>query len=160
VLQAAAQALIPPPGPGPWSTLAGFRTNAARRLQVAVEIGEVVHLVDLEGREPELQPVTIGGERLLFDHGQAWRFDEPRYGLSGAAGVGDGELRSPMPGRIVSVAVQAGQTVVKGQVLVMLEAMKMELRITAEFDGKVEALDVHVGDQVAEGALLGRVAKA
>ena len=160
VLQAAARALIPAPGAAPWSALPGFRTNAPRRREVAVEFDDVVHLVQLDDRELSLQAVMMDGERLLFDRGQAWRFGEPRYTPSDGAGVGDGELRSPMPGRVVSVAVEAGQAVSKGQVLVVLEAMKMELRVTADFDGKVEVLAVSPGDQVVEGALLGRVVQA
>ena len=160
VLQAAARALTPSPRAGPWGRLAGFRTNAPRRLRVAVEVGEAVHLVDLEDHEPDLKPVATGGERLLFDRGQAWRFGVPRYTPTDGADASDGALRSPMPGRIVSVAVEAGQAVRKGEILVVMEAMKMELRVTADFDGIVEALEVQEGDQVVAGALLGRVVKA
>ena len=157
VLQAAAQALTPTPGPGPWSALAGFRTNSPRQLKVSVEVGEVVRLVELNEAPATLAPVQVQGDRVLFDRGQAWRFGEPRPRSSGGPSSGDGVLRSPMPGRVVAVAVEVGQEVAQGQVLVILEAMKMELRLVAEFDGVVEELAALTGDQVAEGALLGRV---
>jgi 3-methylcrotonyl-CoA carboxylase alpha subunit len=62
-----------------------------------------------------------------------------------------------MPGRIVSVGAAEGAAVTKGQKLVVVEAMKMELALSAPFDGVVEALKVKLGDQVAEGALLVQV---
>jgi propionyl-CoA carboxylase alpha chain/3-methylcrotonyl-CoA carboxylase alpha subunit len=64
-----------------------------------------------------------------------------------------------MPGHIVSVAVRYGQPVKKGQSLLTLEAMKMELALQAPFDGFVASVAVAAGDQVTEGAVLARVAK-
>lgn len=63
-------------------------------------------------------------------------------------------VRAPLPGTIVDVKVSAGQTVKKGQTLVVLEAMKMENNIDAERDGKVAEVKVNKGDTVLEGALL------
>jgi biotin carboxyl carrier protein len=59
-----------------------------------------------------------------------------------------------MPGRVLSIAVKDGQTVERGQLLLILEAMKMEHRITAPSDGAVKALKVAEGEQVANGAVL------
>ncbi len=67
----------------------------------------------------------------------------------------DGEpVSSPMPGTIVSVAVTAGQTVKAGDVLVVLEAMKMENEIKAPIDGTVNSVNVNKGDAVESGTLL------
>ena len=65
-----------------------------------------------------------------------------------------------MPGKVVAVAVKAGDTVTRGQTLVTLEAMKMEHALAAAFDGVVESLSVTAGDQVSEGAVLARLAQA
>jgi 3-methylcrotonyl-CoA carboxylase alpha subunit len=65
-----------------------------------------------------------------------------------------------MPGRIIAVAVAAGQPVTKGQKLLTLEAMKMEHSLVAPFDGTVAALSAVEGGQVSEGALLARIDKA
>ena len=81
----------------------------------------------------------------------------PPAGRLGEAG-GDSQIRAPMPGKVVSVSVGVGQAVTKGQVLLTLEAMKMEHAMTAPFDGVVEALDTVVGAQVSEGALLAAIA--
>jgi len=69
-----------------------------------------------------------------------------------------GRLTAPMPGKVVSFAVQAGDKVNKGQPLAVMEAMKMEHTIAAPADGTVEELLYAPGDQVAEGAELLRLA--
>jgi biotin carboxyl carrier protein len=66
----------------------------------------------------------------------------------------DGVLRAPMPGRVVEVAVAEGDPVVRGTLLVKLEAMKMEHRVLAEIDGTVARLAVAPGAQVAAGDTL------
>ncbi|MBT6429946.1 MAG: biotin/lipoyl-binding protein, partial [Rhodospirillaceae bacterium] len=72
----------------------------------------------------------------------------------------DGRLAAPMAGRIVAVRAQAGETVSKGQVLVILEAMKMEHEIKAPADGVIEAIPVAEGDQVEPRQMLAVVAAA
>ena len=67
------------------------------------------------------------------------------------------ELRAPMPGAVVSVPCAQGDEVARGDVVVVLESMKMELQITAPADGVLDALHVAAGDQVALGELLARV---
>ena len=65
-----------------------------------------------------------------------------------------GRLTAPMPGKVVSFAVKAGDKVSKGQALAVMEAMKMEHTIAAPADGVVQELLYALGDQVAEGAEL------
>jgi len=67
---------------------------------------------------------------------------------------GDGAVRAPMAGKIVRVNVAPGAKVEKGQVLVILEAMKMEHEIVARGPGTVAAVSVKVGDQVAARQVL------
>ena len=70
-----------------------------------------------------------------------------------ASGAGE-SITSPMPGNILAVNVAAGDVVKKGQVLMVLEAMKMENEIMAPHDGKVTAVAVTKGAAVESGALL------
>ena len=70
-----------------------------------------------------------------------------------ASGAGE-NITSPMPGNILAVNVAAGDMVKKGQVLMILEAMKMENEIMAPHDGKVTAVAVTKGAAVESGALL------
>ena len=63
-------------------------------------------------------------------------------------------VRSPLPGKIIDLRVKAGDTVSKGQPLLVLEAMKMEHTLTAPADGTVKSVRYAVGEQVPEGAEL------
>ncbi|BEG98199.1 acetyl-CoA carboxylase biotin carboxyl carrier protein [Bacteroides sedimenti] len=60
-------------------------------------------------------------------------------------------VKSPLPGIILDIKVKVGDTVKKGQTVLILEAMKMENNIHAEKDGKVTAINVNNGDSVLEG---------
>jgi 3-methylcrotonyl-CoA carboxylase alpha subunit len=113
----------------------------------AMRVGdEVVTLIERDGR------------RIVFVDGDAFSFDEPNYAGTGAgASVSDGSLRAPMPGKVVAVQATAGDTVTKGQSIVVVEAMKMEHALTAPFDGVVAEVSASVGDQVTDGAVLARV---
>jgi 3-methylcrotonyl-CoA carboxylase alpha subunit len=68
-----------------------------------------------------------------------------------------GRLTAPMPGKVVSFSVKAGESVKKGQPLAVMEAMKMEHTIAAPADGTVAELLYAPGDQVADGAELLRM---
>ncbi len=76
---------------------------------------------------------------------------------AGVAQAEAGRLTAPMPGKVVSFAVKAGDKVSKGQALAVMEAMKMEHTIAAPVDGVVEELLYAPGDQVVEGAELLRL---
>ncbi|MDE0272231.1 MAG: biotin/lipoyl-binding protein [Gammaproteobacteria bacterium] len=110
--------------------------------------------------------VAIDGKRLRFrvqPQGDDWFVQGrsagltvtqlPRYPDPAGEDQGGG-LAAPMPGAVLSTAVAAGDAVQKGQLLLILEAMKMEHRITAPRDGTIEALHVTAGDQVENGQLL------
>ena len=71
-----------------------------------------------------------------------------------AAPAGGYGIKTPLPGVIIDVKVNIGDTVAKGQTVVVLEAMKMENNINADRDGKVAAIQVAKGDTVADGAVL------
>jgi propionyl-CoA carboxylase alpha chain len=99
--------------------------------------------------------VTAEGDRWLV-HGPTGEVDLvelPRFPSSGAEAVAGG-LVAPMPGKVLSTHVAVGDRVEAGQLLIVLEAMKMEHRITAPAAGSVSELRVAEGDQVANGELL------
>ena len=76
----------------------------------------------------------------------------PAAAPAGAAGAV--AVTAPMPGKILGVKASAGQAVKKGQVILILEAMKMENEIVAPQDGTVATINVAVGDSVEPGATL------
>ncbi len=123
------------------------------------------HVVALKAGDGEVE-VAIDGMRQRFGvtaHGDDWLVqsnnggitltEQPRYPSAAGADVGGG-LKAPMPGAVLAAEVEAGQTVEKGQLLIILEAMKMEHRITAPMSGTVETVHVNVGEQVENGQLL------
>ena len=71
--------------------------------------------------------------------------------------AGDGSVLTPMPGTLLAVNVAPGEPVAAGQTLGVLEAMKMELALTAPFAGTVALVEAGVGDQVPIGHLVFRV---
>ena len=71
-----------------------------------------------------------------------------------AAAKGSVKIEAPMSGKILSVKASVGQAVKKGDVIVVLEAMKMENDIVAPQDGTVASIDVTVGQQVESGAAI------
>ncbi|MCJ0761748.1 acetyl-CoA carboxylase biotin carboxylase subunit [Variovorax terrae] len=77
---------------------------------------------------------------------------------AGDSHVEAGRLTAPMPGKVVSFSVKAGDKVAKGQALAVMEAMKMEHTIAAPADGVVQELLYAPGDQVVEGAELLKLA--
>jgi 3-methylcrotonyl-CoA carboxylase alpha subunit len=103
---------------------------------------------DIEADVPFAGPVA-------FDPGEIAIAPPPSATAQrGAASRGSGSVSAPMPGKIASVAVRPGSSVAIGDLLVVLEAMKMEHRIEAPIDGTVSAVHVAPGDVVAAGAAL------
>jgi acetyl/propionyl-CoA carboxylase alpha subunit len=98
--------------------------------------------------------VRRGDEVLVSYRGRQFSVQRKSSRSRGGGGPASGELRAPMPGQIVDVRVAVGDGVSKGQVLVVLEAMKTQQPFVAPFDGKVSALPVTVGQTVGDGALL------
>ncbi|MEN9865326.1 MAG: hypothetical protein RL748_916, partial [Pseudomonadota bacterium] len=99
--------------------------------------------------------VRAGDVFNVFYAGQHWQlnFNDPMAHAGEVEGEG-GRLTAPMPGKVVAVLVKDGQSVQKGDALVIMEAMKMEHTIAAPQDGVVEQVLYAVGDQVADGAPL------
>lgn len=70
------------------------------------------------------------------------------------SGGGAGAVKSPLPGIIVDIKVKVGDEVKKGQVIAILEAMKMENNISSPIDGKVTEINTNPGDSVLEGVTI------
>jgi 3-methylcrotonyl-CoA carboxylase alpha subunit len=150
VLRAAADALVPV------TDMAGFRLNAApRRSAWFLLDGEKVEIA-LTGEGSD-EPAT---GVLVTEQGQAWLLSPWRHDAAHGAADGSGAIVAPMPGKVIAVEVEAGQSVTKGQKLLTLEAMKMEHTLTAPFDGTVAELNASAGQQVQVDALLVKIEEA
>jgi 3-methylcrotonyl-CoA carboxylase alpha subunit len=137
--------------------LAGFRLNAPVRATANFLLEGETITVTFDPREGVEQPAE---DVLVAEGGQVWRLAPWRAAGAGGADMSDGAILSPMPGRIIAVAVVAGDAVTKGQKLLTLEAMKMEHSLVAPFDGTIAELNASEGGQVSEGALLVKIEKA
>ena len=80
--------------------------------------------------------------------------DPRKKALRLAGGAGEGKLKSSMPGRVVSILVEEGDVVEKGQAVIIIEAMKMENEVKAPVSGTVSGLQVTAGQAVEAGAPL------
>jgi geranyl-CoA carboxylase alpha subunit len=117
--------------------------------------------VALDGVWRSVQACASGTAWLVEIDGLAADFtDVTHEAPQGADAAGDGKLRAPMDGRIVAVKVAAGDAVVRGQTLVVLEAMKMQHQIRAAADGTVASIPVKEGEQVPARAILATVTAA
>ncbi len=106
----------------------------------------------IDGRGVAARVVVVGTDLTVFLDHRACRMRLADPALLAAAEDGDAPvLASPMPGKVVVVNVTAGEEVVGGTTLMVLEAMKMEHAIKAPVDGVVTAVHYGVGDQVDEG---------
>ena len=142
-----------------WNGSLGFRANgAARTLQHLVVDGESRTVPMREEAHAVISylPLTEGAG-VAFENGTAFEIRAFRRAGAGGGAASDGSLRAPMPGKIVATPVKAGDTVSKGQPVIVLEAMKMEHALVAPFDGVVGTVSFAVGDQVGADAVLATV---
>ena len=145
-----------------------YGRNGALQLQVG-EVQADLHwrahgdglLVEFAGDRSTAQVYVAGEARHIFTpRGAAVLQLQDPLAHAGEGHSEGGRLTAPMPGKVVSFAVKAGDAVTKGQALAVMEAMKMEHTIAAPADGVVQELLYAPGDQVTEGAELIRLEAA
>ena len=142
--------------------------DGATRLEIAGQswsfatraLGEGRHDVQLGARRLTVAVYAQGERYAVFtEAGSALVSEYDPIAHAGDAPADGGRLTAPMPGKVVSFLARAGEVVKRGQALAVMEAMKMEHTITAPHDGVVQELLYAVGDQVAEGGELLRLAQ-
>ncbi len=143
----------------PWDARDGFRLGGASR--------QLVRFVSGSAPVPDTAPADVAVMRLANGDIAAMRSGETfvlrlydPFESAESAGVASDRVATPMPGKIIQILVKAGDHVKKGQPLAVLEAMKMEHTLSAPADATVEAVQVAAGDQVADGTVVVRFAKA
>jgi propionyl-CoA carboxylase alpha chain len=118
--------------------------------RVDLSVDGVRRVVDVQLGDPTWVDSSLGHSALVED---------PRFPVPGSA-LAAGSLTAPMPGTVLRVAAATGDAVKSGDVLVVLEAMKMEHAVRAVADGVVAELHVEVGAQVDAGTVLAVVTPA
>ncbi len=138
------------PGP-PWTFAIGTESYL---VEGHLDTDGVLHAA-LNGHRLRASIVEAAGQRIVIVNGRSYalaRIELTEDIDQGTAGAG--QIKAPMPGRIVQLRVAVGDSVERGQALLILEAMKMEHTLTAAADGVVEAVHFAVGDMVDDGAEL------
>jgi 3-methylcrotonyl-CoA carboxylase alpha subunit len=111
--------------------------------------------VTTDGYQQNVQTVVTPNSVSVFSNGQCdtFKISDPLAQDDAQAGGGDFVI-APMPGLVAQVLVATGDTLTAGQDLMILEAMKMEHRLSAQRDGVVAEVLVSAGEQVSDGVLL------
>ncbi|MEU4454207.1 biotin carboxylase N-terminal domain-containing protein [Nocardioides sp. NPDC023903] len=130
----------------PYAGATGEPAEDGERQTVVVEVGGKRLNVSL--------PAGLGG--LAVGGGAAAKKPKRSAKKAGAAASGD-SVTSPMQGTIVKIAVEEGQEVTEGDVVVVIEAMKMEQPLKAHKTGVVTGLNATVGETVANGAVIAEI---
>ncbi|MGB5778189.1 MAG: acetyl/propionyl/methylcrotonyl-CoA carboxylase subunit alpha [Allopontixanthobacter sediminis] len=147
--------------------LQSFRLNAKRQRQLQMAsrgktyIGDANSAVGAFRDTGPFHTALSDNEVVVSEFGEAFVFTSPPRGDStGHHHAHDGDILSPMPGKVIAVDVAQGDHVTAGQRLLVLEAMKMEHALTAPFDGVVTELNANEGAQVQVEAVLVRIEQA
>jgi biotin carboxyl carrier protein len=125
-----------------------------RDYRVDLNDGNVV--VDGETVEVPKHAVAVanGATRWVFLDGEVWELDVQSPGRKSKGSAQHATLTSPMPATVRKIVVAPGSTVKKGDTLLVLEAMKMELPVRALSDGVVKSISCREGDLVQAGVPL------
>ena len=130
----------------------GERRVPATALRASLD-GDALRVEAADGAARRVELYRDGDAVWLVDDGVPHRFAPARDLAARHVGTA-GSLDAPMPGVVLDVRTEPGATVAKGDVLVVLESMKMELAVQAPADGVVAEILVAAGDRVAQGAPL------
>jgi biotin carboxyl carrier protein len=131
---------------------------SARMLHGAPQTAAGALALTIDGRTSLVHVARSGNRTWVHLEGAVWVLERvaPAAARSrrAAPGAATGRLVAPMPGRLLDLLCAAGDTVEAGQTLVLLEAMKMELRLAAPASGQILALHAAAGAIVERGTLL------
>jgi geranyl-CoA carboxylase alpha subunit len=112
-------------------------------------------LASIDGIRQSYRMYQDGKQSWLQCQGHSVCFEDATHSAAGSSDqAGSGQIRAPMDGAVIEVCAKAGDPVKRGQVLVIMEAMKMEHSLKADCDGTVESADLAVGSQVKRQQLL------
>jgi acetyl/propionyl-CoA carboxylase alpha subunit len=119
------------------------------------------HLLHCAGAARELTIAIDGTAIEVASSGESATFETlPYLGGVSAVAAASGDLSAPMMGKVVAIRAGTGDRVAAGQIVIVLESMKMELHVTAPFDAVVQAVRCGLGDMVERGAVLAEVGAA
>ena len=118
---------------------------------IVTPLGDGRYRIVDEDREAVAWAVGSPPARWVFYDGRVYVIGSDDPAPAAHAAPDEMALASPMPAKVAAVNVAAGQTVTRGDVLIMLEAMKMELPISAPRDGRIRSIGCKTGELVQPG---------
>lgn len=110
-----------------------------------------------QGQTITVKAEWIGGKLWYHMNGVTRVFEPAVTSKRQGAGSAREEIVSAMPGKITKVLKGTGDNVKAGEIVLVMEAMKMEYSLKAEVSGKIQSIDCHVGDQVPLGHRLAKI---
>jgi biotin carboxyl carrier protein len=119
---------------------------------IAIDHAEL--LVSDGQRQHRVWVAESNGRRWAFCEGDVWELETAAPAVRRARSSGHEVLAAPMPATVIDVPVAVGERVSKGQTVLVLEAMKMELPLRAAHDGAITAINCAPGELVQPGATL------
>lgn len=159
----------------PWFIADGWRLNQAAQHIVSfwqhdknwqIPVAGYAETWQADWRDDNYLTVTLGDEKIaaivfnqdndihIFCAGEQWLFSQLNPTISAATTQTGHGLKAPMPGTVIQIDVQPGQTVTAGQRLLVMEAMKMEHSLLAPQSGVIQTIHCQSGSQVNEGVQL------
>jgi geranyl-CoA carboxylase alpha subunit len=140
--------------------LRGWRNSNPEPTPIRLAVGAIERTLHIGPKDVAAidgsVPFHIDGDDIIVDlDALTVRFSDKTYAPPATAAAGsDGKLRAPMDGRIVAIKVAAGDSVTRGQTLIVLEAMKIQHQLKAALDAKIESVAVQEGQQVSNRTVL------
>ena len=140
------------------AALRGWRNSNPQATPIRLAAADMERTIEVDAADvdEETPPHHIGGDDIVVDlDAFTVRFTDKTHAPPPSAAAGsDGKMRAPMDGRIIAINVAPGGRVVRGQTVVVLEAMKIQHQLKAALDAEVESIAVREGQQVANRTVL------
>ncbi len=119
-----------------------------------LRVGYQLYKIDNVAAEGRMIEFTLNGRRCSVDVRDERDLLLDEMGFKTAAEIGEGELKAPMPGKILEIIVEEGDEVELGQPVAILEAMKMENELKAPIAGRIASISVAVNDSLEKNAII------
>jgi acetyl/propionyl-CoA carboxylase alpha subunit len=158
----------------PWQIMSGWRLNGPQTVSDRISVTGEAYRIETRTKDEErsirvndreipaeeyfASSIAVetypNGQQVLFVGGAAYEITKPDAEADNTALDALDVVSAPMPGKILDIRTKVGDKVIAGEVLLVMEAMKMEHALKAPRDGVVETVGFAVGEQVVEGAVL------
>lgn len=128
--------------------------DGAEHTANVISTGDGEFIAEVDGKPAQVAWTKQGRKLWVHVNGRSYELEKAIAGRGAGAANSDRSLRAPIPGQVRKVVAQVGEQVEAGALLMVLEAMKMEIRIQAPHAAKVASINVQEGQTVEKDQLL------